>query len=73
MSYVDAVVYAAELENYVLKIRGQGLCDMYIQLPDLNALKTWEQSFNQKTQGEGGGEQSWRRPSDSTVAVNQFH
>lgn len=48
MSYRNASVYSATLEDYVLKIHGQGWCDMYIQLPNLNALNTWEQCFNQK-------------------------
>ncbi|CAO3619185.1 unnamed protein product [Mucor hiemalis] len=48
MSYRHASVYSATLEDYVLKIHGQGWCDMYIQLPNLNALHTWEQCFNQK-------------------------
>ncbi|KAL7319878.1 hypothetical protein PS15m_002964 [Mucor circinelloides] len=48
MSYHQASVYSAKLEDYVLKIHGQGWSDMYIQLPNLNALNTWEQCFNQK-------------------------
>lgn len=48
MSYHQASIYSAELEDYVLKIHGQGWSDMYIQLPNLNALNTWEQCFNQK-------------------------
>ncbi|GAA5809575.1 hypothetical protein MFLAVUS_002986 [Mucor flavus] len=48
MSYHHASVYSAKLEDYVLKVHGQGWCDMYIQLPNLNALNTWEQCFNQK-------------------------
>jgi hypothetical protein len=48
MSYHHASVYSAKLEDYVLKIHGQGWCDMYIQLPNLNAMNTWEQCFNQK-------------------------
>jgi hypothetical protein len=48
MSYKHSSVYSAKLEDYVLKIHGQGWCDMYIQLPNLNALNTWEQCFNQK-------------------------
>lgn len=48
MSYHHASVYSAKLEDYVLKVHGQGWCDMYIQLPNLNAMNTWEQCFNQK-------------------------
>lgn len=48
MPYHQASVYSAKLEDYVLKIHGQGWSDMYIQLPNLNALNTWEQCFNQK-------------------------
>lgn len=48
MSYHNASVYSAKLEDYVLKVQGQGWCDMYIQLPNLNALNAWEQCFNQK-------------------------
>lgn len=48
MSYHQASIYSAKLEDYVLKIHGQGWSDMYIQLPNLNALNTWEQCFNQK-------------------------
>jgi hypothetical protein len=48
MSYHQASIYSAKLEDYVLKIHGQGWHDMYIQLPNLNALNTWEQCFSQK-------------------------
>lgn len=48
MSYHHASVYSAKLEDYVLKVHGQGWCDMYIQLPNLAAMNTWEQCFNQK-------------------------
>jgi hypothetical protein len=48
MSYHQASIYSAKLEDYVLKVHGQGWYDMYIQLPNLNALNTWEQCFNQK-------------------------
>lgn len=46
MSYVEATVYSAQLEDYVLKVTGQGWYDMYIQLPDLDALHTWQRTFN---------------------------
>ncbi|CDS09047.1 hypothetical protein LRAMOSA10407 [Lichtheimia ramosa] len=46
MSYRDVSVHSAQLDEYVLKIHGQGLYDLYIQLPDLNALTTWESVFN---------------------------
>lgn len=48
MPYHHASVYSAKLEDYVLKVHGQGWCDMYIQLPNLNAVNTWENCFNQK-------------------------
>lgn len=48
MSYNQASVYSAQLEDYVLKVHGQGWYDMYIQLPNLNSLNTWEECFNQK-------------------------
>ncbi|KAI8644802.1 hypothetical protein BD408DRAFT_430233, partial [Parasitella parasitica] len=48
MSYQQASIFSAKLEDYVLKIHGQGWHDMYIQLPNVNALNTWEQCFNQK-------------------------
>lgn len=46
MSYRDVSVHSAQLDEYVLKIHGHGLYDLYIQLPDLNALTTWESVFN---------------------------
>lgn len=48
MSYYQASIYSSKPEDYVLRIHGQGWHDMYIQLPNLNALHTWEQCFNQK-------------------------
>ncbi|CAO3660737.1 hypothetical protein G6F70_007165 [Rhizopus microsporus] len=48
MSYTEATVYSARLEDYVLKIHGQGLYDMHIQLPTLTSLHTWHQCFNQR-------------------------
>jgi hypothetical protein len=48
MSYTQATIYSAKLEDYVLKIHGQGLYDVYIQLPNLNAMHTWQSCFNQK-------------------------
>lgn len=46
--YHHVTVYSAKLEAYVLKIHGQGWYDMYIQLPTLTSLNTWQQCFNQK-------------------------
>ncbi|KAI8985941.1 hypothetical protein BDB01DRAFT_786934 [Pilobolus umbonatus] len=48
MSYHQATIYSAELEDYVLLIHGQGWYDMYIQLPSLDIMNTWLQCFNQK-------------------------
>ena len=48
MSYTEATVYSARLEDYVLKIHGQGLYDMHIQLPTLTSLHTWHQCFKQR-------------------------
>ncbi|KAI8098409.1 7 transmembrane sweet-taste receptor of 3 GCPR-domain-containing protein [Gilbertella persicaria] len=48
MSYSHVSVYSTKLEDYVLKIHGQGWSDMYIQLPSLNSLQMWEQCFSQK-------------------------
>ncbi|KAI9487658.1 MAG: 7 transmembrane sweet-taste receptor of 3 GCPR-domain-containing protein [Benjaminiella poitrasii] len=48
MSYHQATIYSAKLEDYVLKIHCRGWSDIYVQLPNLNALNTWEQCFNQK-------------------------
>lgn len=53
MSYSQATVHTAKLDEYVLKVHGQGMHDMYIQLPDLNALKTWEHCFNQRRSKHG--------------------
>lgn len=68
MSYRHSSVYSAKLEDYVLKIHGQGWCDMYIQLPNLNALNTWEQCFNQKKPDYLDFR---RKPTDATAATNQ--
>lgn len=48
MSYHQASVYSSDMEDYVLKINGQGWYDTYIQLPNPSALHTWEQCFNQR-------------------------
>lgn len=48
MSYHQVTVYSSKLEDYVLKVHGQGWYDMYIQLPNLNALQLWENCLNQK-------------------------
>lgn len=48
MSYHQVTVYSSKLEDYVLKVHGQGWYDMYIQLPNLNALQMWEKCLNQK-------------------------
>ncbi|KAG1047499.1 hypothetical protein G6F43_010054 [Rhizopus delemar] len=48
VSYYQVTVYSAKLEDYVLKIHGQGWYDIYIQLPTLNSLNTWQQCFNQR-------------------------
>lgn len=61
MSYRDVSVHSAQLDEYVLKIHGQGLYDLYIQLPDLNALTTWESVFN----GEFHKGQQQKQPSSS--------
>jgi hypothetical protein len=66
MSYHHASVYSAKLEDYVLKIHGQGWCDMYIQLPNLNAMNTWEQCFNQKKPDYLDFK---RKPTDTTTAT----
>ncbi|KAI8083134.1 7 transmembrane sweet-taste receptor of 3 GCPR-domain-containing protein [Halteromyces radiatus] len=54
MTYHHASVYTAELENYVLKIHGQGMYDMYIQVPDLKTLELWEKRLNQRHQEQQG-------------------
>ena len=52
MSYREATIHYAQLEEYVLKIHGQGMHDMYIQLPDLDVLKTWQSAFNDGGKGK---------------------
>lgn len=66
MSYRDVSVHSAQLDEYVLKIHGQGLYDLYIQLPDLNALTTWESVFN----GEFHKSQQQKQPSSSSSFLN---
>lgn len=68
MSYHQASVYSAKLEDYVLKIHGQGWSDMYIQLPNLNALNTWEQCFNQKKPDYLDFR---RKPTQDTLGINK--
>ncbi|KAI9300678.1 hypothetical protein BJ944DRAFT_20315 [Cunninghamella echinulata] len=48
MTYNHATIYTAELDNYVLKIHGQGAHDMYIQVPTLKELELWNKRFNQR-------------------------
>ncbi|KAG0166384.1 hypothetical protein DFQ30_007243 [Apophysomyces sp. BC1015] len=48
MPYSQATVYSVQLEDYVLKIHGQGWYDAYIQVPDVQAMETWQRYFNGK-------------------------
>ncbi|KAI8376578.1 uncharacterized protein BYT42DRAFT_605670 [Radiomyces spectabilis] len=52
MSYSQATVHSAQLEDYVLKVHGQGLYDMYIQVSSLAAMETWQRCFNRRLQQE---------------------
>ncbi|KAI9278718.1 hypothetical protein BDA99DRAFT_14361 [Phascolomyces articulosus] len=65
MSYREATIYSAQLEEYVLKIHGQGIHDMYIQLPDLDALKIWETAFNNR-----GKKQLQQHPQQQTKNID---
>ncbi|CAO3633113.1 unnamed protein product [Cunninghamella blakesleeana] len=48
MTYTHSTIHTAELDNYVLKIHGQGAHDMYIQVPTLKELELWNKRLNQK-------------------------
>lgn len=50
MAYDHATIETTELENYVLKIQGQYIYDMYIQVPNLETLKLWEKRLNKRQQ-----------------------
>ncbi|OAD71510.1 hypothetical protein PHYBLDRAFT_187578 [Phycomyces blakesleeanus NRRL 1555(-)] len=49
LAYAQAAIHSAQLNDYVIKVKGQGLYDMYIQVPDLKAVETWQRCFNQKS------------------------
>ncbi|CAO3599299.1 unnamed protein product [Absidia cylindrospora] len=52
MAYDHATMETTELENYVLKIQGQGVYDMYIQVPTMEALELWEIRLNKRNSTE---------------------
>jgi hypothetical protein len=47
ISYSHASVYSSKQEEYVLKIHGQNLYDIYIQLGDFITMESWQACLNQ--------------------------
>lgn len=47
ISYTHASVFSSEPEEYVLKIHGQDVHDVYIQLGDFLTMESWQACLNQ--------------------------
>lgn len=47
ISYTHASVFTSEPEEYVLKIHGQDVHDVYIQLGDFLTMESWQACLNQ--------------------------
>jgi hypothetical protein len=69
ISYSQASIYSAKLEDYVLKIHGQGWYDLYIQVPNLSAMNTWQSCFNQSRPDY----LDFRRKPDVSTIVDENH
>ncbi|KAI8888725.1 periplasmic binding protein-like I [Backusella circina FSU 941] len=46
-SYHHASVHSSQPEGYVLKIHGQGLYDVYLQVADFTIMESWQACINQ--------------------------
>jgi hypothetical protein len=47
LSYHHASVHSSKPEGYVLKIHGQGLYDVFLQVADFTVMESWQACINQ--------------------------